>query len=294
MSGMLPCKICGARTDDLGAKQGGFKREMFVLRRCRRCGFAFIANPWTDYQAIYSDAYYAGEGADPLVDYLFELEHPEHTVRHYEWRGILTAVNSLVALTPSTYWLDFGCGNGGLVRYCRNAAPCRIVGFEQGAIRSKAVEHGIPLIEEREMLTLRGAFDIVTAIEVLEHVEDPIHVLREMRALLKPGGLLFCTTGNPQPHRKRLIQWRYIIPESHISFFEPESLRLALEQTGFQPESRGFLPGFTDIIRFKILKNLHVRHRSAWERTLPWAPLTRLVDWRLKITAHPIAWARPD
>lgn len=262
---------------------------MFHLRRCPECGFAFISDPLTDYAAIYSAEYYCRRGVDPLVDYVFELECPGETIRVSEWRGVRQAVDSLVKLHPHTNWLDFGCGNGGLVRFCHD--DCRIVGFETGWICDKSRELGIPVLREDELARLAGSFDIVTAIEVLEHVENPPEVLRSIRRLLKPGGLFFYTTGNARPHRKRLIDWPYVLPETHISIFEPDTLARALSDTGFRPEFRGYLPGHTDIIRFKVLKNLRVFKRAAWHEAVPWELIGRTIDWRLKITGHPIAWA---
>src|SRR5262249_15008950 len=100
----------------------------------------------------------------------------------------------------------------------------------------------------------------------------------------------FCTTGNAQPFRGRLLGWRYVIPEVHVSFFEPETLAYALRLAGFRPQFQEFLPGFVDIIRFKILKNLRVRRASRWEQLLPCGALPRLADLRLQISAHPIGW----
>jgi SAM-dependent methyltransferase len=285
------CKICGAETEPAGSKTGEFRREAFLFRRCPVCRFTFITNPWLDYDAIYSAEYYAGKGADPLVDYQFELEFPEATIRAHEWRGIAAVVGSLTRIESSTTWLDFGCGNGGLVRYCRSRGLCQAFGFELGAIREQAARYGIPFLDERELEARKGTFDVVTAIEVLEHVEDPLATLRRIRSLLKPHGLLFFTTGNAEPHRGHLLQWRYAIPEIHVSFYEPETLKQALLRTGFHPEFRGYLPGFTDIIRFKILKNLKFRRRSEWQNLLPWTLLARMADARLRITAHPIAYA---
>jgi hypothetical protein len=125
-------------------------------------------------------------------------------------------------------------------------------------------------------------------------VENPLDVLRRIRALLKPGGLLFYTTGNAHPHRANLVGWSYVIPEVHISFYEPETLRRALEAAGFHPEYRGYLPGYTDILRFKILKNLRVRRRAVWEQAIPWSMVARLVNIYLKATELPIAWAASD
>jgi len=243
-----------------------------------------------DYAEVYSSDYYNGRGADPLVDYVFELEFPGKTIRLHEWQGIQQVIASLHNFDLSTNWLDFGCGNGGLVRHCRDA--CRIVGFESSSwMRDKAREHRIPILGEGDLAPLAGSFDIVTAIEVLEHVEDPVEVLRAIRRLLKPGGLFFYTTGNAQPHRKNLIEWPYVLPETHISFFEPDTLCRALRAAGFRPEFRDYLPGHTDIIRFKVLKNLRQLKRAAWHDLVPWQLLAPLIDSRVKITRHPIAWA---
>lgn len=175
------------------------------------------------------------------------------------------------------------------MRHCRDA--CRIVGFETGWIRDQARAHGIPLLGPDDLAPLAGTFDVVTAIEVLEHVEDPLDVLRSIRRLLKPGGLFFYTTGNALPHRKNLIHWPYVLPEAHISFFEPDTLARAFRETGFRPEFRGYLPGHTEILRFKVLKNLRLFRRAAWQHAVPWEILCKVVDWRLNITGHPIGWA---
>jgi SAM-dependent methyltransferase len=146
-------------------------------------------------------------------------------------------------------------------------------------------------LEEPELEANEGTFDVVTAIEVLEHVEDPLAELRRIRRLLKPEGLFFYTTGNAEPHKDDLIQWPYVIPEIHLNFYEPETLRRALVETGFRPEFRGYLPGFTDIIRFKILKNLGIRRRAGWQSGLPWHLLARIANNRFRVTDHPIAYA---
>jgi hypothetical protein len=109
--------------------------------------------------------------------------------------------------------------------------------------------------------------------------------------LLKPGGIFFYTTGNAQPFRDRLPTWRYVIPEIHVSFYEPATLAQALTLAGFQPFITTELAGWHDIIRYKILKGLGVHQRSRFERWLPWKLLTWLADRRLRITAHPAARA---
>jgi SAM-dependent methyltransferase len=286
------CPICGGSTDAVGTVHGAFSGRDFALRRCPTCGFGFVADPWLDFAAIYSDDYYAGRGADPLVDYVTELEQPERTVRRYEWRGVHDRVRSLIALQRGSRWLDYGCGTGGLVSHLRAAAGYDAVGYEEGWSVPRLREHGIPFLEASELESHARSFDVVTAIEVLEHVPDPIAELRRMRSLLRPGGLLFATTGNAEPYAGRLAAWRYVIPEIHVSFFEPRTLEIAMREAGLFPACPGFGPGWPDIIRFKILKNLRRRSVGRLEGLVPWSMVARAVDRRFRLSAHPVGWAR--
>ena len=213
---MHACRICGAGTVSAGSRRGDLSGRDFELRRCEACGFGFVAEPRTDYDAIYDDAYYAGRGVDPLVDYVYEFEHPLETVRRYEWHGIVTAVSALTSVGPDTAWLDYGCGT---------------------------------------------------------------------------GGLFFLTTGNAGPRHGDLVGWSYVRPEIHVSFFEPRTLAEALRRTGFEPAFPGYGPGWPDIIRFKLLKNLGRKRAGRLDGLLPWGPIARTLDRRYGLSGHPVGWA---
>jgi SAM-dependent methyltransferase len=275
----------------VGTVHGRYSDRDYRLARCPNCRFAFVVDPWLDYGAIYDAAYYAGQGADPLVDYHFELADPGGTIRGYEWRGIAAVVDELLGgPDPGRRWLDYGCGNGGLVRYLRGAGRADAVGFDSGAIVAEARALGIPILDETG-LAGAGPFDVVTAIEVIEHTPDPLAELRAMRRLLRPGGLLFLTTGNARPHADRLLEWSYLIPEIHVSLFEPLTLDTALARAGFRSEHRRLGAGFDQIVKFKVLKNLHLRRRTRLTDLLPAGLVGPLGDRLARVSEHPIGWA---
>ena len=146
-------------------------------------------------------------------------------------------------------------------------------------------------VEPRELAAREGSCDVVTAIEVLEHTADPLATLREIRRLLRPGGVFFYTTGNAAPQRDALLAWSYFIPEIHISLYEPSSMEEALRRSGFEPRRVGRLPGWDKIVAFKVLKNLHVRRRRAVLDLVPWRWLAGAVDARYRLSEFPVAYA---
>ena len=119
---------------------------------------------------------------------------------------------------------------------------------------------------------------MITAIEVLEHVVDPVDALRQIARLLKPGGVLFLTTGNARPFRNRLSQWRYVIPEIHVSFFEPQTLGLAMQTAGLDPVYPRFRRRFRSDHPVQDPQGARRPAARAVGAAVPWSIVSRLVD----------------
>ncbi|MFB9146421.1 bifunctional 2-polyprenyl-6-hydroxyphenol methylase/3-demethylubiquinol 3-O-methyltransferase UbiG [Halomonas alkalicola] len=104
--------------------------------------------------------------------------------------------------------VDVGCG-GGILAEAMAHRGARVTGIDLGeaplaVARLHAEESGVEvdyrrisveaLAEERP-----GEFDVVTCLEMLEHVPDPASVVRACATLVKPGGQLFFSTLNRNP-----------------------------------------------------------------------------------------------
>lgn len=281
------CTICQAPAFAIGSKVGKWRSEEYHLVRCGSCAFAFVTNPSVDYENIYSEEYYAGRGADKLVNYSFELENAAKTIRTFEWRGIQKIVGSLVPLDPNTRWLDYGCGSGGLVRYLRTK-NIQADGYEQSPIVPIARKMGIPILDSDDLLSRSGYYDVISVIEVIEHLVEPRAFFEQVSRLLRPGGVAFFTTGNALPVRANLLSWSYFIPEIHVGLYEPQSLEKILTLTGFQPRYLGWKAGYDDVITFKILKNLRFDHTLPIFNLIPLSPVPYLADKKFGVSAFPI------
>jgi SAM-dependent methyltransferase len=281
------CEICGGPGNVCGHKWGKLAGRDFELRQCAQCQFLWVADPEAQPGRYYDEAYYRGQGADPWINYVEELELPASNSRRYEWRGILETVAAQQALGPGTRWLDFGCGNGGLVRHLRASGFQHSEGTEEGWIAKEARGHGIPVHPWRAVC--RRRYDVITAIEVLEHVEKPVQLLAKLRKMLKPGGLFFYTTGNPKTFPGPLMAWPYITPEIHVSFYSPDVMQWALMKAGFAIEPLSSSEGYREIYRFKVAKTL--RAAGALAALLPMSILAGWLDARVGLTKYPLGRA---
>jgi SAM-dependent methyltransferase len=90
-------------------------------------------------------------------------------------------------------------------------------------------------------------FDIVTLVDVIEHVDDPLALLRQCRAQLEPGARILVVTPDRSSVAARVLRdrwWHRRI--AHVSYFDRATLTDALRRTGFEPQRwthpRWYLP----------------------------------------------------
>jgi SAM-dependent methyltransferase len=143
-----------------------------------------------------------------------------------------------------TRLLDVGCSSGSFLSIARQLGY-RAEGVEpapkaaQSAIQAGFRVHSGTL-QSAGFAT--GIFDALTLFEVIEHIKDPLELLKECRRILRPDGVMLIGTGNTASWTASFMKscWQYYHIEhhgGHISFFNPLSMRLLAKRTGFTLQS---------------------------------------------------------
>ncbi len=141
--------------------------------------------------------------------------------------------------------LEIGCGAGGFLDAAQ-AAGWRATGIELAGevarwarqergldVHTGTVE-SVALPEERA----RDGFDAIVMLDVIEHVVDPLSLLRTAWERLRPAGALLVMTPNARGLGARCLgpRWEACDPVDHVWLFHPRNLARLCSRAGFTPE----------------------------------------------------------
>jgi 2-polyprenyl-6-hydroxyphenyl methylase / 3-demethylubiquinone-9 3-methyltransferase len=146
--------------------------------------------------------------------------------------------------------LDVGCG-GGILADAMARKGAQVLGIDLSAKALKvaqlhALEAETPRIAYREVSAEAlaqerpGTFDVVTCMEMLEHVPDPASVVRACHRLVKPGGWVFFSTlnRNPKSFLFAIVGAEYVLrllprgTHEYAKFIQPRELAAYCREAG--------------------------------------------------------------
>lgn len=180
--------------------------------------------------------------------------------------------------------LDIGCG-GGLLSEAMARRDALVTGIDLSEVliklaRQHAQEQELTIdyhfIDSTAFSTSHPAtFDVVTCMELLEHVPEPEQLVQECAALVKPGGVVFFATlnRNLQSFLKAIIGAEYLLrllpkgTHRYAQFIRPSELTLWASRSGL------VLKGFQGIAynplidKFSFSKDISVNYMAYFQRS---------------------------
>lgn len=132
-------------------------------------------------------------------------------------------------------FLDIGAGSGILVEAALQRGY-NTEGIEPSRwLQTQAQKRGLPVhpgtIPCKE---LKDFYDIITIIDVIEHVSEPLGLLMDASEYLAPNGILIITTPDINSFFAKILGWKWWhFRVAHIGYFNKKTIKMAIEKAGF-------------------------------------------------------------
>lgn len=203
---------------------------------------------------------------------------PQRFWHKYKFREIARRI------PKDSHVLDFGCGPGSFLHILKTERPDltavgvdiagRQIAFAQENVATSDEKFSFVQVEEEKVKLpfASGTFDVVTSIEVIEHVHPylAMQILAEARRVLKSDGKIIVTTPN---YRSLWPLIEYLLEklspvkyhDQHISKFTPNALVKVMESSGFEVKDLNSLfviAPFTAAISKRMAGGLHGLEKS--------------------------------
>lgn len=210
-----------------------------------RLGFLQVREPpkAEALQAYYAGAYYQAERGN------YRKAYPDDELAYLRLKIAQKAeiVAGLRGAEAPGRMLDVGCGEGfALAWFGEGGWTVEGLDFSSAGVAAQNPEllprltTGDVFSELDEKIARGEQYDLVWLNHVIEHVVDPVGLLRSLRRLVAPSGVLVVTAPNDGSELQEDLLAHGDIPErfwialpDHLSYFTAESLRRTAEETGW-------------------------------------------------------------
>lgn len=159
---------------------------------------------------------------DQLISSLKEKERYQHHQNFddcYKTYLNRTVLKTLPFIKSGSIGLDFGCGPTTLLSELYSSHQIEVDSYDFYFFKDQNI--------------WQKSFDFIILSEVIEHLRDPIHILRDLRGLINFGGSLFVKTNFLPLKDEKFNDWFYKRDLTHVQFFNSNSMNFLKTDLGF-------------------------------------------------------------
>jgi 2-polyprenyl-3-methyl-5-hydroxy-6-metoxy-1,4-benzoquinol methylase len=249
----LLCPACRQAT----AQHFLYSKNGCDILQCAECGLGRAQASDFDPGAYYTGDYFSGGYADGYADY----RGAEPVLR----REFGNTVNFIQKYRASGRLLDVGCAYGFFLQEARRYFDVAGIEISEEAAtfcRKQGLRVLRGMADENSFAQL-GTMDVITLLDVLEHLPSPHETLALCTRYLSPGGIMLITTGDFASPSARAAgaRWRLMTPPQHLWYFTLKSVERMAHALGLRIERYGHRWKIVPIslIGFQIRRMLGMR-----------------------------------
>lgn len=231
---MVKCNICNGETTEIEVKEQMLgTNEKFVYNQCVNCGHTHLSSLAPDLKKYYNkDEYYSFQHSPFSSTSTFsKLKTGLRKVSFLS--SPFKAVLSLPGISKSSTILDYGCGAGDFVKELIDLGYNNTKGYDP-YLSEDTRQNGILYLTNDLTRFQNSKWDLITLNHVLEHLENPVSVLKSLSLLLSDKGKLILRFPviDSYAFEKYKENWVQFDAPRHINLFTRKSIRLVIEQAG--------------------------------------------------------------
>lgn len=243
-SSSTSCPLCGKDAHRRFPIHYFLKEKRFDAQRCIACGFIYLLPRPSDedLQFMYSDEYFLHDGSDcgahSMTDY--ETAAIKGSVKFPEILGYIKQEK------PAGKFFEVGCGMGYFLNYARSQGY-DVSGIEYAELGARMCRERFGLDVSQSSLEdlpeKPATYDVIFFGDVLEHLVDPLSMLKKAYRMLKPGGVVAAEVpsmfnaivGRVAVRLYNVVgtSKRMPMPPYHVNEFLPRTLRAMILSAGF-------------------------------------------------------------
>ncbi len=239
------CQLCGSKNLSGFAIDTGRVGPHISRVKCEDCGIVF-ANPMADKVELesYYESYYNKE-TYKAISFKEKILVELSLIEKLNLSQVKLKVRYLKNLEPGVKFLDVGCGLGLGLAYAHQLG-CELYATEFDKESLEFVKSRFPVKTHHGDLSSAkyddNFFDFIHISHVIEHLPDPRAYIKEMKRILKPGGIMAIGTPDMSSRLYTFHRWfnflRFRIPDvidglEHTFIFPKKRLRSITEEEGF-------------------------------------------------------------
>ena len=165
-------------------------------------------------------------------------------IRKYNFQ---TKIKDAIGKRRVDSWLDFGCGAGELAQIVKSLGVQNVYGVDfTENLFPEIRKNGVLCFLAHELSDLDDdSLDVVSMLQVIEHLRDPRHELDVIRSKIKNGGVILIETPSPSGLDFKLGKnqtWGGWHAPRHFYIFPQAQLIRLLEESGFRIVSAKYIP----------------------------------------------------